>query len=65
MSIDLYVSYSSSASVGAGLWWLENDMPYSAEEMVAISHQLESGNLKTMLELAASQSHSEGLTKQV
>jgi AcrR family transcriptional regulator len=64
MSVDLYVSYSSSASVGAVLWWLENDMPYSAEEMVAISHQLESGNLKALLEQAPSQLYSKGLLKQ-
>ncbi len=49
MSIDLYVSYSSSASVGAILWWLEHDMPYSSEELATILYQLECGNLKAML----------------
>jgi AcrR family transcriptional regulator len=49
MSIDLYVSYSSSASLGAVLWWLEHDMPYTSEEMTKILHQLESGNLNAML----------------
>lgn len=49
MSIDLYVSYSSSASLGAVLWWLEHDMPYTSEEMTKIIHQLESGNLNAML----------------
>ena len=49
MSIDLYISYSSSASLGAVLWWLEHDMPYTSEEMTKILHQLESGNLNAML----------------
>ncbi len=58
MSIDLYVCYSSSASLGAILWWLEHDMPYSSEAMVAILHQLEAGNLKAMLGHVASQRQS-------
>ncbi len=62
-SIDLYVSYSSSASVGAILWWLEHDMPYSSEEMAIILHQLESGNLKAMLERDLSQQISSLPTK--
>ncbi len=48
-SIDLYVAYSSSASVGAVWWWLENEFPYSSEEMVTLIHQLELGSLKSML----------------
>jgi len=55
MSIDLYVSYSSSASVGAILWWLEHDMPYPPEAMAAIVHQLENGNLTAMLGRASSE----------
>ena len=55
MAIDLYVCYSSSASVGAILWWLEHDMPYPSEEMATMLHQLESGNLKAMLGRVASQ----------
>jgi AcrR family transcriptional regulator len=54
-SIDLYISYSSSASIGAILWWLEHELPYSAEEMAAILYQLESGNLKALLEREPSQ----------
>jgi len=53
-SIDLYISYSSSASIGAILWWLEHELPYSAEEMAAILYQLESGNLKALLDRASS-----------
>lgn len=49
-TIDLYVSYSSSASVGAILWWLEHDMPYSPEEMATTLYQLERGSLRAMLE---------------
>jgi AcrR family transcriptional regulator len=43
--LDLFVNYSSSASFGAVLWWLEHDMPYSSEEMPNIIRQLESKNL--------------------
>ena len=39
-AVDLYLSYSSSASIGAVLWWLDQDMPCSAEEMAAISYQV-------------------------
>lgn len=46
--IELYVAYSSSASVGAVLWWLENGLPYSSEEMAALLRQLEGGNLAAM-----------------
>src|SRR5262245_12189303 len=34
--VDLYLSYSSSASIGAVLWWLDHDMPCSAGEMVGV-----------------------------
>lgn len=47
--IDLFVSYSASASFGAVLWWLEHDMPYSSEEMIRILQHLESENLKALL----------------
>jgi AcrR family transcriptional regulator len=47
--IDLYIYYSSNASVGAILWWLEHDIPYPPAEMAAILHKLESGNLNAML----------------
>ena len=46
---DLYLSYSSSASVGAVLWWLEHDMPYTPEQMATISYQI-SANLSLLLE---------------
>ena len=45
---DLYLSYCSSASVGAVLWWLEHDLPYTPEQMATISYQI-SANLSTML----------------
>jgi hypothetical protein len=47
--IDLFVSYSASASFGAVLWWLGHDMPYSSEEMIRILQHLESENIKALL----------------
>jgi AcrR family transcriptional regulator len=47
-AVDLYLSYSSSASIGAVLWWLDHEMPCSAEEMAAISYRV-SMTLSTML----------------
>lgn len=47
-AVDLYLSYSSSASMGAVLWWLDHDMPWSAEEMAAISYRV-SMTLSAML----------------
>lgn len=47
-AVDWYLSYSSNASIGAVLWWLNHDMPCSAEEMAAISYQV-SMTLSTML----------------
>ena len=46
--VDLFVNYSSYASFGAVLWWLENNMPYSAEEMISMLQHLESENLKSL-----------------
>jgi len=48
MSLDLYVHYSSSASLGAVVWWLEHEMPYSSEQMITILQQLELGNLQSI-----------------
>jgi AcrR family transcriptional regulator len=47
--LDLFISYSASASFGAVLWWLEHDMPYSSEEMIRILLHLESENIKALL----------------
>jgi AcrR family transcriptional regulator len=47
--VDLFISYSASASFGAVVWWLEHDMPYSSEEMIQILQQLESENLTSLL----------------
>jgi AcrR family transcriptional regulator len=41
----LYLSFISSGSIGVVLWWLEHDLPFTAEEMAEISHQLSSGCL--------------------
>ncbi len=48
VSLDLYMSYISSGALGALKWWLENDMPYSPEEMAAISDQLTVTNINVM-----------------
>lgn len=47
---DLYLSYISSGSVGALLWWLEHDTAYSPEELAAISYRLSAANLQAILE---------------
>lgn len=47
--VDLFISYSASASFGAVLWWLEHDMPYSSEEMIRILQNLESESIKALL----------------
>lgn len=52
--LDLYLNYSASASVGTVLWWLEQDMPYSPQEMANIAYRLSVTNLEVMLALAAS-----------
>jgi AcrR family transcriptional regulator len=35
-SAELYLNYVSSGAVGVLAWWLENETPYSPEQMVAI-----------------------------
>jgi AcrR family transcriptional regulator len=47
-AIDLYLSASSSATVGAVLWWLEHDMPYTAEAMATVSYQLGAANFSAI-----------------
>ncbi len=44
--LELYVAYSSSASIGAVLWWLDHEFPYSAKELASRLRQLEIGSLK-------------------
>jgi AcrR family transcriptional regulator len=47
--VELNLSYMSSGSVGAVLWWLDHDMPYSPEELAAISYRLGTASLQAML----------------
>ncbi len=47
-AVDMYLSYSSNASIGAVLWWLDHDMPCSAREMATTCYQL-STTLSAML----------------
>lgn len=53
-SLDLYLSYISSGSLGALIWWLEHEMPYSPEEMAAISYRLNASNIKALFQQAQS-----------
>jgi AcrR family transcriptional regulator len=39
-SADLFLSYVSSGSLGALSWWLENEMPYSPEELAEHLYRL-------------------------
>jgi AcrR family transcriptional regulator len=49
--IDLYLRYMSNGSVGAVLWWLEHDMPYSPEELAALSFRLSTANLQVLFDV--------------
>jgi AcrR family transcriptional regulator len=53
--VELYLSSSSSASIGAVMWWLEHEMPYSAEEMARISYQLSAAILSALVPAPASE----------
>jgi AcrR family transcriptional regulator len=56
-SLDLYLSYISSGSLGALTWWLEHEMPYSPEELVAISYRLNAATQNAMFKEAKSPRH--------
>jgi len=49
LTLDLCLSYISSASIGLILWWLENDMPCSPNQMAAWSVQLSTADLVAAL----------------
>ncbi len=63
-SVSLYLSYTSSAAVGALLWWLEHDMPYSPQEMAIIAYQLGDTNVIPLLRQTPSQRRIKGTKKQ-
>jgi AcrR family transcriptional regulator len=44
-SVELFLSYVASGSVGALLWWLDHDLPYSPSEMAALSIRLSVADL--------------------
>ena len=52
-SAGLYLSCISSSALGALLWWLEHDLPYSSAEMADFSLRLSAANVAAMLEHAA------------
>ena len=45
----LYLSYVSSGSVGAVLWWLEHEMPCSPAELAAVTVHLSIVDLGAVL----------------
>lgn len=45
-SFELCLRYISSAGVGAIEWWLENDMPYTPEQMATLAIQLSMADVK-------------------
>ncbi len=47
-STDLYMSYVSSGAVGMLSWWLEREMPYSPEQLAAISFRFIVAGLATL-----------------
>jgi hypothetical protein len=47
-SADSYLSYVSSGAVGVLAWWLEHEMPYSPEQMVAILSRFIVADLATL-----------------
>jgi len=48
-ALDFYLSYSSGASMGAVVWWLEHGLPYTPEQMATLSYRI-SANLSLLLE---------------
>lgn len=51
--VDLNVSYVLHAGVGAIVWWLENDQPFTPEQMAIWLSQLSLANLRLSLETGA------------
>ena len=52
--MDFYLNYRSSATLGAVVWWLEHDMPYTPEEMVAQTLEIETAILDSVLRRGSS-----------
>jgi AcrR family transcriptional regulator len=48
-SFDLCLKYISSAGLGAIEWWLENDMPYTPEQMATLAVQLSMADVRFFL----------------
>jgi AcrR family transcriptional regulator len=47
--LEMITHYYTSAFIGVLVWWLENDMSYSAEELVQVLNQLTLSGLKEVL----------------
>ena len=52
-SADVYLNYVSSGSVGVLAWWLENEMPYSPEQLAAILSRFIAAGLATLRQAAS------------
>lgn len=59
-SLDLYLSYIASGSLGVLIWWLEHEMPYSPEELATIIYQLNAFTLNAMSGQAQARWQSKG-----
>ena len=46
--LDFYLNYRSNATIGTVLWWLEHEMPYTPEEMAALTCQFEAAILHVL-----------------
>jgi AcrR family transcriptional regulator len=46
--LELYLNYVSSASLGALIWWLEHEMPYSPADLEVIFQRLNAAVFRTM-----------------
>ncbi len=48
--VDLYLHNQSGALIGTLSWWIENDMPKTAEEMARITHHIGLDGLRWIME---------------
>jgi AcrR family transcriptional regulator len=62
LPLDVVASFLAGAEMGLIHWWLENDMPYSAEQMAVMMNRLCSFGLMWALDLDAAPPHNEVLT---
>jgi len=49
VQLETAVHFIVSAFIGLGIWWLDNDIPYSAEEMYSIFRRLANQGVRSFL----------------